>query len=1173
MEVSAIIHSISDKASQAQFNPASMNHNAIGSNIGKICNTQEQWKKEGEWLYQLALKPVAESHRPRPSLRGALCDFILMVASTVRPPKLGTVARLNEQNVALPYSGESTIGPGHWHTFLPQDPLRFLAAEAVPMRVGDNQDDQSELAVTNRQAAHLLKEKKFLSQGPPHLPIGDLLKAAVEFLKNDGASKMSRQDLARCIQNSQGLYGGSEGECMSAWTQNAIIRNWMAQNIFGASIEHTIVKIAADHTPLFSFTGKHLLDSLNRVYAASTDPVVGDWIWTHVIVVEVPILRFKSQDVEHLKPHDFEWGLIHAGLRLDAIAKQEVSHIAIEDALVLGQSLLAQIKEGIEVDDYHQFFKLPSLIRYVQTHPYMMPNRIGKDIDDLESAALLDYATAHASYLKYNHPASNLQRLFNQYKTRRQLAQEIILDRCPGMKVETYLNLRFGDGTYCGKDPQQAFLPNINTMYQEQVIAIAHAYEIVDHLLMTAAWDQLPKKDRQFIHAAEIKQVSAQFSARDKIRGIAGASRPEMRKSLTLVLAGVELYSAHNAIGKEQVYSLLNPAERGGYDVNRVDRNRSYYKDFLTEDQLARLDQDFKLLIYLIGETLKTKSQEQTTMIEKIAFKHTEAFRQQLYDFGYSRTGLEEVSDFMLSLIPFYSCINDVKAGRAEQAALACGFDAVLLIPLFGQLSSSSIKIGQAVAKGGLIAARNVAAEMAAGHSLKATLVQGGRTLAQQMLVPAAQAISKKEITATGIAALRVVDPGIELSWTIGKAGIDRFIRHSSAMLDNLPRLKKILPHLQKAMPNLPQSLAPDAYTFGRIAGLTKDISVIKTEFVTPAGEAIFVRVDVKTGIRSGYKYTRSDDGALRAVTLTLPERLKNIREHGFGGKGGPNMAGQWAKIDKELASSSSAGTAQQTPIGAISQSGSASQALSQQEVMTARMSIANEVLTFVRETYYKTPKFKSSNKLRTRFGEPRELALERRQKAQDELSKSYESYKKYIDNPTQKLKTIKFGKAHNCGELSYLAAHALASQKMRAVQIDIASPAISGGAHAFAAVLPDNFRGNALGYNMGANMDQWSKDILIVDPWSNIACPAPEFNALFEEKMNQWHAKGKKILVNYKELGGGLEIPANRQEWIDIVKKGKKSIFYIAPDLRSQADSTQFFKGRLSQETSKFLP
>jgi len=1169
MELSTTNNCTNDRTIPPQFSSANINDDdhAIGIDVGNVCNTQEQWRAQGRQLHQLAFELTDDRPPSLPSLRKVICDIFLEVASMVHLPNLGKVDQLSNENAAAPYGRQNEIGAECRHDFLPQDPLRFPAAEALPMRAGGDLLEQSELAATNRQVQNFLQDKNLLNKVRPHFSSGDLLKATIELLEKDRASKIDRRDLARCIQNSLGLYGGSEGEFMRASTQNVIIRNWVAQNIFGASIEQTITRMAADHAPLFSLTGKNIQDSLSKVYAASTDPVVGDWVWKHVVLEEVPILRFASHDVEHLKPHDFEWGQIHAGLQLAASAQQDMKNIALEDALVLGQSLLAQIKEGIEVDDYSRFFKLPSLIRYVQTHSYVMQNRIDSDIGDLESSALTNYVTEHDSFLEQNHPASRFQRLFNHYKTRPQLAQEMINDRCPERKLETYLNLRFGEGSYCGKDTQRHFLPNINTIYQEQINDIANAHEVLDHLLMTVAWDELPKEDRQFIHAAEIKQASAQFSARDKIRGIPGASQPEMRKSLTLALAGVEFFSAHNAAGKEQIYSLKNDQTHGGYHVKRVDRNRSDYEHFLTADQAQRLDADFQLLIHPLEGTLKTERQELGILIEKVALQHQQTFKQQLHDYGYSRTGLEQASDFLLSLIPFYSCINDVKAGRAAQAALACSIDAMLLIPLLGQVSSPSIKIGQAVAKGGLIAARNVAAEMAAGSSLKALIAQSGRTFSQHVLAPAAQAISKKEIRAAGIAALRVVDPGIELSWTIGRAGVDSFIRYSSSMLDNLPRLNKILPHLKKSMATLPQSLAPDTYTFGRIPGLNKEITVIKTGHVTPAGMDIYVWVDINTGMRSGHKYVRSEDGTLRPASLNFSERLKKIREHGLGGKKDPSLAGKWTKIDNELAASSSADTARQTQIGVISQSRPANQALSKQELMTARMSIANEVLNHVRETYYKAPNLKSSNKFKTQIEAQQEHA--RIAKAGEELAKLY---KKYETMPEHKLENIKLSKAHNCGELSYLAANFLSLQKMRAVQIRITTPDVIEGAHAFAAILPNHFEGNEIGYDMGVDMNTWSEDIVIVDPWLNIACPAPEFNALFKKKMKQWYLEGKKIIVSYKS-GDILEIPAISPKWTHAVKNGAKNINYIAPDLRSQAENALSLKGSLPQEQSQYLP
>lgn len=144
-------------------------------------------------------------------------------------------------------------------------------------------------------------------------------------------NEQSQAALARYLQKSTGNYGANREEVMSVTMQRKIIRDWIALNLFGTSIEALIEKKVLDSQLAGHLRSKDLNDYL--LSAAFRSGVIDDkfrpWILMQVLIEEVPMIGFfethpavTDPDCERLaqmKLHDFEWGQIHAGLRFSQL--------------------------------------------------------------------------------------------------------------------------------------------------------------------------------------------------------------------------------------------------------------------------------------------------------------------------------------------------------------------------------------------------------------------------------------------------------------------------------------------------------------------------------------------------------------------------------------------------------------------------------------------------------------------------------------------------------------------------------------------------------------------------------------------------------------------------------------------------------------------------------------
>jgi len=497
-------------------------------------------------------------------------------------------------------------------------------------------------------------------------------------------------------------------------------------------------------------------------------------------------------------------------------------------------------------------------------------------------------------------PGIKFKQLMENYKTRAQLAQEIIERDCPGMNVATYLNWSdfLKSAWFCNSYPPTQEVENVSKQYQRQIDDIADAYRPLDNLLLIVAYEKLPENERDFIRSAEVKRLQAEFSAADKLNyGLAGTNHLA-RQGLTVALRKqVELFSARAQCGnldEERIYVLEKQAP--GYCLKRIDRNRSAYHDLALDPGRIANDNNFQLKINPLGNNaLKQASQDLRELFSQIAQKHQASLAQQLHSYGNDQTGLEKTGDIMLSMVPFYLCLSATDEGEAAQS---CSIDILALLPGIGEIGTLPARFGQVFIRGSMEAMQSTASELSARSTLAEVLREGGRNVAEHLILPVSQTISQVELNPLLVTAVRMLDPGFELLYDISSVSLEQAIRLGEYMEKYIPFLSDTFPKLSTSPKHMPLAEVHHTYFYGRFPGIDRDIEVIRLEPALSQGNVdMYTRINPETKEATGRKYTLSADGILDPIAPQIPTRQhlgQNVLVQGLGGTGALRQAAIW---------------------------------------------------------------------------------------------------------------------------------------------------------------------------------------------------------------------------------------------------------------------------------------
>ncbi|MEA9392436.1 hypothetical protein SJI19_18125 [Acerihabitans sp. TG2] len=677
------------------------------------------------------------------------------------------------------------------------DPLRFPAAQAndqtqsilsdhhvIPVSPNTESPTISPIPnVTNRLAVFFAKRYGTL-QGEHEVDLNQLMRNVTDYItfNKNGAVVLGRE-----ILSSETTGTITSLKKYTAYTYQMTIHHWVERHLFEQSAFDYIVKKLIKHRDhkkniLQKVKGSVFSKINSSIYKGrkTGNGESATYIFDKVAVAEFPI--WHNGLSLSFGENNQTWGFCHAGLSFAARWGADISLFSQDEAYALGLMVYVQLKERAIPASWVRLFSMPALLFYIMEHPDELPNWDPAMRSTYEKTALDAFFSQRETIDE--HPLVLFNESLSQFKPRLQV---------------------LGCDT-----PQDT--ESLDKAYELQNSSIADKFYDIDKLYILSEFNLLDTDAKEFINAAKIFMVEFSLvKTRNLGRKMQLVPSLDYDKDLLTVLNNpphIDLFMAeHNRVTR--IYALKSV--NGRYELHRVDENVLLYRELLAPNDQTVFDDQFTLHIKESKtDIIMASSQVMIKLIERLADKHKRTFKQQLSLYGFEQTLTEKAKEILLSIVPFYNCVKAASSGNYGEAIFDCSLDILALIPFIGQASSLSIRLASGVTKGALIASQKTAmsismtygARQAVKHALKTGLYNSQHFIFQ----PMASQLSRAVLLRLGLSALRGIDPGAEMMFSITRSASRRSIKLGYQMIDAIPQLNTALPKLnvRKSTSGLP---------------------------------------------------------------------------------------------------------------------------------------------------------------------------------------------------------------------------------------------------------------------------------------------------------------------------------------------------------------------------------
>lgn len=489
------------------------------------------------------------------------------------------------------------------------------------------------------------------------------------------------------------------------------------------------------------------------------------------------LLPFSSIEHKKIKRMNFlqpQWGAVHAGAMFLNALSVDVKNLTLEDIEDIGMILDILIRNDIVPKEYIRYFKLPAFLYYFNIEDRQ--EHLSEMNEDDVSKIFFSYFENTRNWMADNNPFTRLFNLANGWKSRPQLARALLKDNNvnEGM-FDDYLNAHgelkvITDGNYIAI-PNIIILPNIDEVFNKQNSDLADASYSVDKLNLSHLFNSsFTEEDIDFIKKSLIVSVAVEFNARESIYSVPlpPGARMGMQDANALIYNVPDYIDVFQCKlnGEERIYALEFSKNTGVYQVKRVDYNREEMLSLLDDSFVPSRDKDYKLKVYP-RRVLKNEGKFLRELINNLAESHRNKVIAELYKKGYEKTFNEKVSDFLLSIIPFYTCISESIKGNEKKAIPACVIDVLSLLPFIGQVSHVGGNFAFSLARSTSLALRYGAQQA----TFSKILMQAAKKFPQYGILTMKD-IPPQVFRNSCVGFLRGIDPGFELLALVGKKGI-----------------------------------------------------------------------------------------------------------------------------------------------------------------------------------------------------------------------------------------------------------------------------------------------------------------------------------------------------------------------------------------------------------------
>ncbi|XP_043484484.1 uncharacterized protein LOC122512618 [Leptopilina heterotoma] len=513
----------------------------------------------------------------------------------------------------------------------------------------------------------------------------------------------------------------------------------------------------------------------------------------------------------------------------------------IETAHTIEQLVLAKkINETVL-----KIFALPAFINYVYNQRQSLQS--SKNVAKLFESQELWTKAFQNLFTRLNEAFLEIEKVQNEdhryqfylalasIKNRTTLARETIEINCPSQtKIdEEVTNYKNNPESYHCKNGK--VLGNLNLNFQHLIANVTEKYEKYEKESCREAFG------KSFIETMNRQKVIISKGLIHYPLGFDFSAHQLIRPSDDLF----EFYLPEN---ETFLYFALI---RNNYNVTLIEERTN---PILFRQKLG-LDDDETLKDKYFPETMKTSDEDFDKFLSRIAGERSKKFGDNLKKVEYDETKTEWWKHFGLSLIPFYSCVQDIKEKKILEASIFCPLDVLFFIPLVGEIGSLAGKMSTTALKTVVSLTETTMRTITLRTSLKTALRITGKLLILEVK-EFSKIFTREAFQKIGKTALRFIDPGFELLFRLGKGSISlirkTLLKLETIHLASFRTIRNMLDRTLEALRNFPK----------RIGTVFK-----KPMYINSLGG--------NSGY--GYKYIPLSNGELAEVRTVYPSRKEVV--------------------------------------------------------------------------------------------------------------------------------------------------------------------------------------------------------------------------------------------------------------------------------------------------------
>ena len=736
-----------------------------------------------------------------------------------------------------------------------------------------------------------------------------IVNSLCEYLHKNNESTETKMLLSHILLlKGSDLYGSKENETVDLDYANAMIDHIIGSIVFSKYINsfgYLAALVNSTNNLTLSFFKQKVVKDLKSAKYLNEDGSVSNMSELTVKwVTEKLIFPLFPQPEYDLKIIDVDYIYAQAGLILARSARINPHNISFDEFIAISQSIEEAVLQGQIDKSALKIFELPALLYFAHKKKEFF--RKEKIVNIISSehfwtdAFNLLFSDLNVTYekitkLQEENPAYQFNLALSGYKNRTKLAEDTLRNLCPLENESDYTTevkeyKYYNSNWYCKKDNR--LLPDINKLYSEQNKKIADKFFLLEKALIRKAFDENLTKliDSQNVTIFPLKVRSTPVGTRHSLN-------QKVNYSTDIFLIRI------NKI--PHIYALI----RNENNISLL----SAEPDMELFVQKLGLKKGSNFVIPSPSKPIKDSSQTFENFTTNIAKPRAEHFQNQLDLHGYEATTGEKVIEVLKQFIPFYPCKEAYERGRTEEIAFTCMLDLFAVIPFAGEFINIGFKLTNAGLKSLLIGASTNIKTAVLRTSISLALKSGIRVISGEVAKEFSKIITLELFKDVAIATFRLLDPGLEFAYILGKSAVKAIHNLFSIIGKKVPSLSRVLQSFKNVKQKVEVTpkqvglfndhkiyvnsisgvdgygckyiLLPEGKVeFRRVLGYKSEqlVTVIR---VTKKGRIIYKKFDLKTAETYGPEMEIRND-ILQMVIPSLAVRLKMIKVIGLNGGG-----------------------------------------------------------------------------------------------------------------------------------------------------------------------------------------------------------------------------------------------------------------------------------------------